>query len=157
MQKGVFGYGGPIFTEKCNIRFSNYVSEPLSVYIFLTCLYPVLEIHFRVEALLSISRRVGLESLSYIMLILGTLGDHVSTIVALIRPYIYESNPFTVWLMERGLWLPFDIVLVAVGIAVPYHILRLTKKDYFKALLIYPFLHGLIRLGASLWNFSLII
>jgi len=110
-----------------------------------------------VEALLSINRRVGLESFSYFMLILGTLGDHVSTVIALTRPYIYESNPFTVWLMERGLWLPFDVVLVAVGIAVPYLIIRITKRGYFKALLVYPLLHGLIRLGASLWNFGLII
>jgi len=62
-----------------------------------------------------------------------------------------------VWLMERGLWLPFDVVLVAVGIAVPYLIIRITKRGYFKALLVYPLLHGLIRLGASLWNFGLII
>ncbi len=107
--------------------------------------------------MLSINRSVGLESFSYFMLILGPLGDHVSTIIALTRPYIFESNPFTVWLMERGLWLPFDVVLVAVGIAVPYLIIRLTKRDYFKALLVYPFLHGLIRLGACLWNFSLIL
>ena len=112
---------------------------------------------FPVEALLSINKRVGFESVSYFMLILGTLGDHVSTVIALTRPYIFESNPFTVWLMERGLRLPSDVVLVAVGIAVPYLVLRLTERDYFKILLVYPFLHGLIRLGANLWNFSLII
>ena len=106
---------------------------------------------------MSINKRVGFESVSYFMLILGTLGDHVSTVIALTRPYIFESNPFTVWLMERGLRLPSDVVLVAVGIAVPYLVLRLTERDYFKILLVYPFLHGLIRLGASLWNFSLII
>ena len=91
------------------------------------------------------------------MLIVGTLGDHVSTVIALTKPYIYESNPFTVWLMERGLWLSVDIVLVAAGIAIPYLIIRLTKKNQFKALLVYPFLHGLIRLGACFWNFSLIL
>lgn len=133
------------------------MSEPFFVWILLTGLNHILEIHLIVETLLSINRRVGLESFSYFMLILGTLGDHVSTIIALTRPYIYESNTFTVWLMERGLWLPFDVVLVAMGIAVPYLILRRTDRDYFKALLVYPFLHGLIRLGASLWNFSLIL
>ncbi len=156
-ENGAQGIRSPIFTEKGNTRVSNNVSEHFFVWSFLTGLYSIFEIHFQVDALLSINRRVGLESFSYFMLILGTLGDHVSTIIALTRPYIYESNPFTVWLMERGLWLPFDVVLVALGIAVPYLIIRLTKRDYFKALLVYPFLHGLIRLGASLWNFSLII
>ena len=154
---GFRGFITRFLLKRANTWFSNYLSEPLFVWIFLTCLYPVSEIHVPVETLLSINRRVGLESFSYFMLILGTLGDHVSTIIALTRPYIFESNPFTVWLMERGLWLPFDVVLVAVGIAVPYLILRRTDRDYFKALLVYPFLTGLIRLGASLWNFSLII
>ncbi|MGD2142220.1 MAG: hypothetical protein PVH79_01915 [Candidatus Bathyarchaeota archaeon] len=107
--------------------------------------------------MLSISRRIGLEAFSYLMLILGTLGDHVSTIIALTRPYIYESNPFTVMLMEKGLWLPFDVVLVALGIAIPYLIIRFTERKYYKALLAYPLLHGLVRLGACIWNFSLIV
>jgi len=156
-ETGVQGLHSLIVTEKDNIWFSNYVSEPFFVWILLTGLNHILEIHLLVKTLLGINRRVGLEAISYFILILGTLGDHVSTIIALTRPYIYESNPFTVWLMERGLWLPFDVVLVTVGIAAPYLILRLTKREYFKALLVYPFLHGLIRLGASLWNFSLII
>ena len=91
------------------------------------------------------------------MLIAGTLGDHVSTVIALSRPYIYETNPFTVQLMERGLWLPFDLVLIVLGIAIPYVLIHFTEKEYFKALLAYPFLHGLIRFGACLWNFSLVI
>ena len=109
------------------------------------------------EALLAASRRVGLEVLSYLMLIMGTLGDHVSTVVALSKPYIYETNPFTVQLMERGLWLPVDLVLIVLGIAIPYVLIHFTEKEYFKALLAYPFLHGLIRFGACLWNFSLVM
>jgi len=110
-----------------------------------------------VDTVLRGGRRIGFEAFSYLMLIVGSMGDHISTVIALTRPYIYESNPFTVMLMEKGLWLPFDFVLIAIGIAVPYLLIRATGKEYFKGLLAYPLLHGLLRFGACLWNFSLII
>ncbi len=87
----------------------------------------------------------------------GTFGDHLSTVITLARPYIYEANPFTLKLMAKRLWLPFDLILVALGIAVPYLLIRLTKRPCFKAVLAYPLIHGMIRLGACCWNFSLIM
>ena len=109
------------------------------------------------ETLFAFSRRIGLEVLSYLMLIVGTLGDHVSTVVALSRTYNYVTKTVTVQRMERGLWLPVDIVLIVLGIAIPYVLIHFTEKEYFKALLAYPLVHGLIRFGACLWNFSLVI
>ena len=94
------------------------------------------------EKVLGRERRIGIEAFSYLMLIIGSMGDHLSTMIALTRPYIYESNPFTVLLMEKGLWLPFDIVLISIGIAVPYILIRATGKEYFKGLLAYPLLQA---------------
>ena len=98
-----------------------------------------------------------MEIVSYITLIVGVLGDHISTMIALERPYIYEANPTTVMLMEMGLWLPVDIALIVIGIAIPYFLIRKTQREEFKALLAYPLVHGLIRFAACLWNFSLIL
>ena len=103
------------------------------------------------------SRHIGIEVISYLTLVVGVLGDHISTMIAIQRPNIYEANPTTVTLMEMGLWLPVDIALIAIGIAVPYILIRKTKREEFKALLAYPLVHGLIRFAACLWNFSLIL
>jgi len=110
-----------------------------------------------VGAILEAGRRLWLEVFAYIMLIAGTTGDHISTLIALARPHIYEANPFAVQLMAKGLWLPFDLILIAAGVIIPYLLIRLTGRPYFRMLLAYPLVHGIIRLGACIWNFSLII
>ena len=81
----------------------------------------------------------------------------MSTAVALTRPYIYESNAFTVELMSRGLWEFADVSLIALGIAVPYLLMRLIRHPSLKGLLAYPLVLGAIRLGACFWNLSLIV
>jgi hypothetical protein len=106
---------------------------------------------------LSKGKFMGIELVSYLMLIVGTFGDHISTVIALTRPYIYETNPVTIQLMAKGLWLPVDLILIALGIGIPYMLIRFTDKEYFKAILAYPLVHGIVRLGACIWNFSLII
>lgn len=107
--------------------------------------------------ILEVLRRPRLEAFAYIILVAGTLGDHLSTAISLTRPWIYEANRFVVKLMARGLWLPLDLALMATGIAVPYLLVRLTGRSAFRGLLAYPLVGGAIRLGACIWNLSLIV
>ncbi len=104
-----------------------------------------------------VHKRFNPEVLSYIMLLAGTLGDHISTGIATARPYIYESNPVAARLMAGGLWLPLDLFLIALGITVPFMALRMASRPSLKGLLAYPMAHGLIRLGFCIWNLSLLI
>lgn len=97
------------------------------------------------------------EPLAYVLLVMGTMGDHLSTMVALTRPYIYEANAFTVQLMASGLWLPVDLVLMVFGIFLPYLLIRRIGHPSLRGLLAYPLVLGTIRLGACIWNISLII
>lgn len=107
--------------------------------------------------MLSKGKFMSIELVSYLMLILGTFGDHISTVIALTQPYIYETNPVTIQLMSRGLWLPVDLILIALGIGIPYLLIRFSNREYIKAVLAYPLVHGVVRLGACIWNISLII
>jgi hypothetical protein len=102
-------------------------------------------------------KHLNLEVFAYIMLVAGALGDHLSTFLALARPYVYEANPIVLKLMEKGLWFPVDIVLIALGIIVPYLLIRVTKTPVFKGLLAYPLVHGLIRIAVSFWNIGVLI
>lgn len=109
------------------------------------------------ENLLSQVNLVKLELFSYCILTIGAIGDHISTFLGLTRPHIYETNPVTVKLMTKGLWFPLNLIIVALGILIPYLSIRFTRSRAFYALLAYPIIHGLLRFGACLHNFSLII
>lgn len=90
-----------------------------------------------------------IEKLSYTLMMLGVAGDQISTRVSLSIPYFYESNPYSAKLMAMGLWLPFDLLLLLVGFAVPWAIIRKWGKH---AILAYPILYGAARLAAAVWN-----
>ena len=101
-------------------------------------------------------RIIYLEVFSYLLLIIGTIGDHISTMIALRFPYLYEGNWFVSSLMSKGLWLPLDIILIFLGVTIPYLILRIKKGGPFRGLLAYPIVLGAIRLGACIRNLLLV-
>jgi len=103
------------------------------------------------------STRTWVELLSYSILALGTLGDYISTHIGLTYENLCESNPVTRELMANGIWLTVNLAIVMLGIAVPFLIIRFSKEDYSRCILSFPIVHGIIRLSACIWNYSLII
>jgi len=100
-------------------------------------------------------RRVILEASACLLLILGVLGDHASTMMVLSKPNTYEANPVAAHLMELDLWLPIDILLMAAGLAIPYLMTRIDGR--LRILFIYPLIQGLLRLSMALWNLHLLL
>ena len=96
-----------------------------------------------------------LEKTAYLVVTVGFLGDHLSTRLGLMKPYAYESNPHTVWLMDRGIWLPFDLLLLLATVGIPLLIMRRWNFRGRWAILVFPILLGSGRLCAAIWNLSL--
>jgi len=97
------------------------------------------------------------EVFAYAMLVLGILGDHLSTSFALRRGNMMEANPMAYTLMQQGLWVQTDIFLIVLSIAATFTSLRVMKSPMVRITLFLPFLVGFIRLAVTFWNFSLII
>ena len=100
-------------------------------------------------------RRDILEVSACLLLILGVLGDHASTMIVLSKPNTYEANPVAARLMELDLWLPIDILLLAAGLAIPFLMARIDRR--LRMLFVYPFIQGLLRLSMALWNIHILL
>ncbi len=109
------------------------------------------------ESAIQTSTKNVVELLSYCILTLGTLGDYISTHIGLTYENLCEANPITSQLMANGMWLPVSLVIVMLGIAIPFLIIRFSKEDSYRCILSFPIVYGIIRLSACIWNYSLII
>ena len=96
------------------------------------------------------------EIIVYAVMVIGFLGDQLTTRIAMNMPWIVEANPLVVGLMTRGLWLPLDISLLALSISA-----HLTLQLTFKArrswvTLSLPLVYGLVKFSTAVWNILLI-
>lgn len=96
------------------------------------------------------------ETAAYLLLLLGALGDWASTTTGL-SVGLLEGNTLAASLMAGGLWIPVDLMMVGVCIAVPYLVNRLVKSRAAKVLYLFPLMAGLFKVAVSLWNISLIM
>jgi hypothetical protein len=104
-----------------------------------------------------VSARRTLSNRAYRVVAIGTVGDHISTRIALTNPLIVEATPFTLLLRRYGLWLPFDILLLAVCLGVPALVVRSFRFEGRRAIMAMPLLVGAARLVATSYNVFLMM
>lgn len=95
------------------------------------------------------------EKISYLLATAGILGDHLSTRLGLTKLYTYEANPYTIWLMEKGLWLPLDLLLLLATVGISFTIMRRWTFRGRWAVLAVPILLGSARLCSAILNLHL--
>jgi hypothetical protein len=99
----------------------------------------------------------SVEGLAYLTVLIGIVGDHISTRIGLLCPRIGELNPFTVYLRQNGLWLPFDVFLLVVSLGLPALLMRKWSFRGRWAVLAFPVIFGLARLFAAMHNIIMMI
>jgi hypothetical protein len=100
---------------------------------------------------------IRVEAFAYAIMILGVVGDHISTSVGLSRDGIRESNPIALSLMNNGIWIQTDIILILVSVLAVFSLKRVIKSPSSGIILLLPVMTGLIRLGVAFWNVSILL
>ena len=97
-----------------------------------------------------------IEPVAYFLLIVGALGDWVSTRFG-VSLGLVEGNMMAASLMSNGQWIRTDFLVVAVCIMVPYILNRIVKTRVASYFIGFPLVAGIIKIGVSLWNLNLIL
>ena len=96
------------------------------------------------------------EIIVYTIMVIGFLGDQLTTRIAFNIPWIVESNYYVVRLMTRGLWLPLDVVLAILSVSAHLAMQRVFKMKSSWVTLSLPLAYGLVKFSAAVWNILLI-
>jgi len=99
---------------------------------------------------------LNIEPVAYLLLIVGALGDWVSTRFGISLGLI-EGNSVAASLMNSGQWMTTDFLVVAVCILVPYVLNRMVKTRVAGYFIGFPLVAGVLKIGVSLWNLNLIL
>jgi len=100
--------------------------------------------------------KLNIEPAAYLLLIVGALGDWVSTRFG-VSLGLVEGNTVAASLMSSGRWMMTDFLVVAVCILVPYILNRIVRTRVAGYFVGFPLVAGVIKIGVSLWNLNLII
>jgi hypothetical protein len=100
--------------------------------------------------------KLKIEPVAYLLLIVGALGDWVSTRFG-VSLGLVEGNMVAASLMSSGRWMMIDFLVVAACILVPYILNRMVKTRVAGYFIGFPLVAGVIKIGVSLWNLNLIL
>jgi len=94
------------------------------------------------------------EKLAYELVLIGVLCDQLITRYCLRHPLMYEANPYTLWNMEHGLWIPIDVAIIAAMIVIPFILIRRWGFKGRHVLLLGPMTYGSLRLMTAVLNIN---
>ena len=97
---------------------------------------------------------ISLLKASSLILLIGVLGDEVTTLSGLSSGRFVESNPYASQLINSGSWILVDLVSILFFVSIPFMLIR-GNRDQSLAFSLLPLLPGLIRLCACASNLAL--
>jgi hypothetical protein len=98
-----------------------------------------------------------LEGIVYLILVVGSILDHGSTMFGLaLHNNLAEANPLVNWMISKNLWLLFDLSTLIFIISLTRLALLSWKDRGTRMILAYPFILGVARMAAGLWNLLLL-
>lgn len=98
----------------------------------------------------------SLQNKAFYALLIGALGDWFSTRLGLSIGLV-EGNHIAQTLMSTGTWIQTDFIMVLICFTVPLLVNRITDEQMPKQLFWLPLFAGLLKMGVSVWNLTLII
>ncbi len=98
----------------------------------------------------------NLQDKAFYILVFGALGDWLSTRLGLSLGLI-EGNQIAQLLMHQGSWMQVDFALILVCFTVPYLVNKISDEPTPRSLFLFPLIAGLLKIGVSVWNLSLIL
>ena len=98
----------------------------------------------------------SLQNKAFYALLIGALGDWFSTKLGLSLGLV-EGNRIAQTLMSTGSWIQTDFIMVFLCFTVPLVVNRITDEQTPKQLFWLPLVAGLLKLGVSVWNLTLIL
>jgi len=99
----------------------------------------------------------NLKNVVFSIYILGVILDHLTTNIGISVFGLKESNIFTRFLIENGLWVYIDIILFISFISlISLYSDKLTVKIN-RVILIFPFISGFMRVMTGMWNMIILL